>query len=519
MTPGPTTTEVFYGAQSNEWTGVRSLAELGVQLHVDVLGPAAGNLFLIPDDRASRIAGAAAPATDTYRPTYAASAAEVDRIVRDRCPAVTAVVPIGAVQGDAVFLPATAGDDVIFSRSDGSPLAEQPAERHALLDVDLHRSRGDDLTFIERELKLDAEADPRPAAERLIFGDGVSVFSGTPVGGCRHFHRIYDVGPSGLFEMTSDPNGGPTLLKQKKDLGTPGDPVYRRLETVEAASPERIREVMAELDPSAEPSQVPVTPYFQRDRVRTNVYLADSRSVYVVYADHSVFLEGDYAPFHQIEIEYAGIVDHEKTTLSWGTTPSLQLDSEFALIQGLVIDAYAAAGLALDTEPAPQVRLGRPGSVRGLGARVLGLMEVPHAAFWWRELRRLSSSCESRSAPAATFSTRWSGLPVPGMASTCGPRCRVHASRTCAGVAPCARATASTVVVVCRRSRPPRADPRRSRRTARTRCPARRSCPAGRRRPRAGGRGRTGSGRRPPARWPGPRRGARVGRWTCPGGG
>jgi hypothetical protein len=47
------------------------------------------------------------------------------------------------------------------------------------------------------------------------------------------------------------------------------------------------------------------------------------------------------------------------------------------------------------------------------------------------------SSSESRSAPAATLSMRWSVLPVPGMTSTCGPCRNVQASRTCAGVALC----------------------------------------------------------------------------------
>ena len=352
MTHG-VTTEVFYGARSNEWSEVRAVADLGVQLHVEVHGLACRNLFLVPDDCASRIAGAPAD-------NYAASAAEVDKIVRDSCPAVTEVLPIGAVQraGDGTttaFLPAAVGVDLLFSRSDTSLPLESPdtaprvllaAEQHALLEVDLHRRRPDDLTFIERELKLDTEADPRPVAQRLRFGDGVNVFSGSPTA-CVHFQRIYDVGPSGLFEMTTDPNGGPTLLKHKKDLGTPADPVYRRLETVEPTTPESFRRVMAELDPSAEPSRVPVTPYFQRDRVRTNVYIADSRSVYVVYADHSVFLDGDYAPFTQLEIEYVGTVDHAKTTLSWGDTTAPQLDSEFAVIQALVTDAYARAGLPL----------------------------------------------------------------------------------------------------------------------------------------------------------------------------
>lgn len=38
--------------------------------------------------------------------------------------------------------------------------------------------------------------------------------------------------------------------------------------------------------------------------------------------------------------------------------------------------------------------------------------------------------------PAATFSTRWSGLPVPGMAGTCGSWCRGQSRRIWAGAAP-----------------------------------------------------------------------------------
>jgi hypothetical protein len=104
---------------------------------------------------------------------------------------------------------------------------------------------------------------------------------------------------------------------------------------------------MAELDPSAEPARVPVTPYFQRDRVRTNVVIAGSRSVYVVYADHTAFMAGDYAPFDQVEIEYVGVVDHAGTALSWGDTSTPQLDAEFDLVQAMVMAAYADAGLPL----------------------------------------------------------------------------------------------------------------------------------------------------------------------------
>lgn len=338
-------TEVFFGARSTGWDGVRPVADLGVPLHVDVHGLARGNLFLVTDDRPADLAA--------RRSTFAAATAQLTKLVRDKEPAVTEVVPIGAIQRDpagepTAFRPATVGADLIFSRcAERVPAHALLAyEDHVLLEVDLTKRAEDDLTFIEREMKLDADADPRPAAQRLRFGDGVAVFSGTPAPNV-HFHRIYDIGPSGLFEMTSDPDGGPTLLKHKKDLGSPGDPVYRRLEAVEPTTPESIRRVMAELDPSAEPSQVPVTPYFQRDRVRTNVYFAGSRSVYVLYADHSVFLNGDHTPFTQVEIEYVGVVDRAGAQVSWGPAAVPRLDSEFATIEALVIDGYARAGITL----------------------------------------------------------------------------------------------------------------------------------------------------------------------------
>ena len=63
------------------------------------------------------------------------------------------------------------------------------------------------------------------------------------------------------------------------------------------------------------------------------------------------------------------------------------------------------------------------------------LVRRPGAGNTVQRLRVAISSGVRRSAAAATFSVTWSGSPVPGMASTCGPRPSVHASRTWAGVA------------------------------------------------------------------------------------
>ena len=136
---------------------------------------------------------------------------------------------------------------------------------------------------------------------------------------------------------------------------------------------------------------------------------------------------------------------------------------------------------------------------------------------WWIASSRVRSPSVRRSAPAAMLSARWAGSDVPGMTSTCGPRCRAHARRTCAGVAWCSRATART----CSGSAPlgrPRDRLRRWRKTGRTPRPARRRC-AGAGLARGGGRGRRSSARIPLARSAGPGLGAQGGRWIPRGGG
>ena len=56
-----------------------------------------------------------------------------------------------------------------------------------------------------------------------------------------------------------------------------------------------------------------------------------------------------------------------------------------------------------------------------------------------RDPRSLSSS-----AAAATFSSRWTTDPVPGIGSIWGERARSHAIATCTGLTPCRAATACT---------------------------------------------------------------------------
>jgi hypothetical protein len=131
------------------------------------------------------------------------------------------------------------------------------------------------------------------------------------------------------------------------------------------------------------------------------------------------------------------------------------------------------------------------------------------------DVRVASSSSVRRSAPAAMFAARWSGLPVPGMASTCAPLCNVHARRTCAAVAPCAAATASTSALSVSLAPASRLRPR-SRRTARTLCLPLRTF-AGNRAASPPLQPHNGSAHTPPVRSPSLPPGGAAGRSRCPG--
>lgn len=358
-------TAVFFGARSAAWAGVRPLADLGLHVHVELPDAAWRKaLFRIFDDAVCVLAGADAPggAVSSFHDA-GAILAESARAAR---PVIDDVEPIGAVQrrvegtDGVAFVAVPVDSDLVFSRSDAfSPVQPEglPGERvwpaelatcepHAIVKADFDERAPGDLTMVEREVKLDATVDTRPVALRLELGDGEGVFSGTPAPN-KHFHRVYDVGPSGLVEMTSDPRGGPALLKYKQEIAGTDEAVYRRLEMVEPSTPENLRRVAATLDPAADPGGVAVTPYFRRDRVALKAYVAESRSVFEVCADRSVFLEGDYAPFHQIEIEYVGAIDRAGARIRWGLESTPRLDADFALLQRLVVEGFADAGVPL----------------------------------------------------------------------------------------------------------------------------------------------------------------------------
>ncbi|MEU6299694.1 hypothetical protein [Streptomyces erythrochromogenes] len=123
--------------------------------------------------------------------------------------------------------------------------------------------------------------------------------------------------------------------------------MYRRLEVVEPATDGVFRRVVAALVTGADPDRLRVTPYFDRNRVKTNVYLPGSRSVFEVFADHSEFLGGGHRPFDQVEIEYVGVIDRADRVVAWGRDGGGHLDAEFETVRKAVVTAFAARGIPL----------------------------------------------------------------------------------------------------------------------------------------------------------------------------
>ncbi|MFE7186580.1 hypothetical protein [Streptomyces erythrochromogenes] len=152
---------------------------------------------------------------------------------------------------------------------------------------------------------------------------------------------------SGLFEMASDPVAGPRLLRYKYEIGTLTEPVSRRFEVVEPATPAVFRRVVAALAPEADPDRLRVTPYFDRNRVKTHVYLHGSRSVYEVFADHSEFLGSGHRSFDQVEIEYVGVIDRADRVVACGRDGGGHLDAGFETVREAVVTAFAARGIPL----------------------------------------------------------------------------------------------------------------------------------------------------------------------------
>ncbi len=357
-------TTIFLGLKDAESASRRPLGDVGLDVRIDLrdYGPWA-DLVVIAPDAPARLCGDDAPTVDVPGTFATCISAIVDLVTTALGPDTTIDV-IGAVRATGANVPTTfvgveRDQDQLLSRSYRQPRSWErdldhntwsrwllDCEPHGFIEADINERTEEDLDIIEREIKLDADVDPRAAAWGLQFGDGDDVVSGTSIPDL-HFHRVHDVGESGLFDMTSDPNSGSQLLKYKHEIGAFDEEVYRRFEIVEPATAANFRRIIGELDPEVDPDQVVCTPYFERNRVKLNVYVAASRSVFEIFADHSTFLEGNYRPFNQVEVEYVGVIDRLGSPLNWGRDGTPSLDADFRTVVDAVARSFADAGISL----------------------------------------------------------------------------------------------------------------------------------------------------------------------------
>ncbi len=137
------------------------------------------------------------------------------------------------------------------------------------------------------------------------------------------------------------------MLKYKFFVGNDDEGALVRKETVIPFSPQALDDVAHELEPSVDLSGVVVTPFFCRDRIKVNVYMAETRNVFEIYADHSRFLEGDYRQFNQVEIEYAGLICEEHSPKLDQAELENKINGDFTRLRKIVLDVYQSNNNAL----------------------------------------------------------------------------------------------------------------------------------------------------------------------------
>lgn len=217
--------------------------------------------------------------------------------------------------------------------------------RHGFIEPELDERAYNDLSIMEREIKFDASSDPRPATWAIRPGNGYDIFNGHSILNV-HYHRVYNIGPTGIIYMASDTSGTDGMLKYKHTLRSDSD-VFLRFEIVEPNSAENLERIAEMLEPGVDVGAAILTPFFFRDRVKCNVYLAESRNIFEVFGDHSTFMEGSYRPFDQVEIEYIGVIQDLAVPVRLGIEFEDRVNDDFARVEAAVRREYAKAGVSL----------------------------------------------------------------------------------------------------------------------------------------------------------------------------
>lgn len=232
----------------------------------------------------------------------------------------------------------------LLKKSKGMQLDDlMKQESHEFIEPELDERADNDWIITEREIKLDAASDPRSATKATSLGDNIMVFNGVGVVNI-NYQRVYNVGPSGIVYMSADLKGNDPMLKYKFFIGNDEQGALVRREVVIPYSPKSLQDIANELEQGVDINDVTVTPYFCRDRIKCNVYMADTRNVFEIYGDHSSFVEGDYNEFNQVEIEYAGIICKEGSSIAEQQELEDVINNDFTKLRAIVLDKYREAG-------------------------------------------------------------------------------------------------------------------------------------------------------------------------------
>ncbi len=231
-----------------------------------------------------------------------------------------------------------------FKKSKGMQLDDIiRQESHEFIEPELDERADNDWVITEREIKLDALSDPRLVSKTVQMGNNVTIFNGTGIINI-NYQRIYDVGSSGIVYMSADLQGTDPMLKYKFFVTNDDQGALVRREVVIPYTPEALQDVANELEPGINIDDVIVTPYFCRDRIKCNVYMADTRNVFEIYGDHSTFVKGECNKFNQVEIEYAGIICKQGTSIFKQQKLEDVINNDFMKLRAIVLDKYNEAG-------------------------------------------------------------------------------------------------------------------------------------------------------------------------------
>lgn len=204
-----------------------------------------------------------------------------------------------------------------------------------------------DWEILEREIKLDADSNPKLVVDNVI---SKMREDGFIVGACRpnvNYQFAYDVGGSGLIYMDKDGKGGKAVLKYKDYIShDEASGTLVRYEFVEPCNKENLERILNRFGRKID--NVKKSPYFKRDRILVNFINPKTRNIFELYADHSYFLDNSgKKDFYQVEIEFAGIIQQKDKRVNMSKIIN-DVDSDFAILSKVIPSYYGMYGCRLD---------------------------------------------------------------------------------------------------------------------------------------------------------------------------